>query len=346
MGTERERTQRIIQEAQPESLTGIKGFVTRRFQESILWYAENAVISSQKEYHPDYTDDLVDAVKNNYNLAYIGSHTAWGDILALAYISREGIGLANEHLPLDSQINGAVAPLAETLHPKKKKQGKTLDKMLQAVLPLLNRYMTYPVYTVTENDRLKRGEQKNGGGFIADMLSMMRDGYSVIDILPEGSVDGGRKDTNGNRKGMQLFQEKSMGNIITLSRRLKKSGVLFIPVGIEGGWKINDPTNRFKLFSGYEGLKSGLLLTTDVRNMDPISLNVGKPIKTDEPEIADLIERKDWLELDNQMGFAIAELINPKMRGVYTNRETLNLAIEKREAQKRERARLASLSQA
>src|SRR3972149_6602521 len=338
------RTQRVIQEAQPEPLTGIKGFVTRRFQESVLWYAENAVTSSRIEYHPDYEDDLVDAVKDNYTLAYIGSHTAWGDILGLAYISREGIGLANEHLPKEKQIKGAVAAFAETINPKKKKQGKTLNRMLQAVLPLLNRYMTYPVYTVTANDRLKRGEQKNGRGFIADMLAMMRDGYSVIDVLPEGSVDGGRKDANGNRKGMQLFQEDSIGSIITLSKRLNKSGVLFIPVGIEGGWKSNDPTTKLKLFSGYEGLKSGLMLTTDVRKMDVLSLNIGKPIRTNDPEIAELVETRDWPELDNRMGFAIAQLITPQMRGVYTSRDTLNLAIEKREAEKR--ARLVFPSQA
>ena len=337
MGAEQFRAARVIQEAQPEQLTGIKGFVTRRLQESILWYAENAVISSKTEYHPDYADDLVKAAKDNYTLAYIGSHTAWGDILALAYISREGIGLANEYLPLDSQIKGAVAPFAETINPRKKKQGKTLDKLLQAILPLLNRYMTYPVYTATVNDQIKRGEQKNGRGFIADMLSMMNNGYSVINVLPEGSVDGGRKDANGNRKGMQLFQEDSIGSIITLSKRLKKSGVLFIPVGIEGGWKTNDPTTRLKLFSGLEGLKSGLMLITDVRKMDISSLNIGKPIRTDDSEIAKLVEKRDWPELDNRMGLAIAQLIAPQMRGEYTSRETLNLAIEKREAEKRAR---------
>src|SRR4030042_6730983 len=143
---------------------------------------------------------------------------------------------------------------------------------------------------------------------------------------------------------MQLFQENSIGSIITLSRRLRKSGVLFIPVGIEGGWKTNDPTTKLKLFSGYEGLKSGLLLTTDIREMDILSLNIGKPIRTDNHEIAKLIERRDWPELDNRMGLAIAQLIASKMRGVYTSRETLNLAIEKREAEKR--ARLVFPSQA
>ena len=327
---ESEKTKRVIQEAQTRpAKSGIEKISNTIVHGAMRWYAENALISTRIEYHQDYVNDIIQAAKDDYMLVFLGSHSAWGDILSVAQISKRAIGTVNEHLPKEKRIKGAMAPFAETINPKKGKQGKILDRMFQSVLPILTQNDTYPVYTATRNDQLKRGEEKNGKGFVADMLAMGRDGYCVIDVLPEGSVDSGRKNEKGERKGMQLFQDKAMGNIINISKRIRKSGVLFVPIGIEDGWRFNDPTTRLKLFSDAEAAIAGLALTRkDTRELNISPIRVGKPIRTDEPRIAELITSRDWDELNNQMGFAIAEQLSPSMRGVYTNRETLDKALE------------------
>lgn len=321
MGVEHLRTKRVLQEAKPKRKI-IAGF-DEAAKGIVRWFTENAGIASPPQYHPDYLPTLIDAAKDGLILDYMGSHTAWGDIILLSFVTREGIGIANEHLPANQQIEGAVAPFAKTMQTEK--QGKSLSFMFQATLPLLTTNRVYPVYTATERDVLIRNEQKNGQEFMADMYSMMSEGFSAIAVLPEGSVEGGRKRPDGKRVGMQLVQEGTAASAVILAKRLKRPGVLYVPVGIEGGFEINDPTNRLR-FPTIEGFKAGFLLKKGV-----CKIRVGKPIRSDDPEIAAMIKERAWGKLDDMIGFAIAEQVSPHMRAVYTNEQTLAQAKLKRE---------------
>jgi 1-acyl-sn-glycerol-3-phosphate acyltransferase len=128
-------------------------------------------------------------------------------------------------------------------------------------------------------------------------------------VLPEGSVEGGRIDDNGNRKGMQKFRAQTCASAILLSKKIRRPGVAFVPVGIEGGWKINNPHGKFPTL---EGWKAALLAKGDV-----CKITVGKPIRSDDADIVALIKERNWEELDNKIGSAVGRLISLNMRGVY-----------------------------
>ncbi len=324
MGAEQLRAARIQMEAKPKRriIPGLdiaaKGLVR--------WFAENVMVTATVEFHPEFADDIVSATQDGLIQAYQGGpHTAWFDAIPMSYVSRVGIGIANEHLPQEEKIKGALMPFAKTMQTGK--QGKLLDFMFQSTLPILTRNGVYPVYTSTDNDQNIRHEARNNEAYIADMKAMMKEGYAAIAGLPEGSVEAGRTDEDGNRKGMQELREGACASTILLAKSIRRPGVLFIPVGLEGGWKINNPQGILKKFPTRAGWKAGLLLTLDVRKpMDVCRIHVGKPIRSDSPEIQVLIKNRDWTGLDDMIGHAIADLVPEEMRGVYRARELAHAA--------------------
>ncbi len=127
--------------------------------------------------------------------------------------------------------------------------------------------------------------------------------------LPEGTMEAGRIGKNGKRNGMQPFKEGACLSAVLLAKKLRRPGVLFIPVGIVDGWKINDPNRRWPTL---EGFKAGLLMHRGVNRV-----TVGKPIRSDSPEVQALIQSRDKVGLDNLIGGAIASLVPEDMRGKY-----------------------------
>lgn len=306
MSAEHDRASRIIKETKPKRKL-VQG-VDHLTKNMVQWFMENAAIAAEKKFHPDFADDIVRATEDGFIQVYEqGPHTAWYDAIQLSYITRIGIGIANEHLPQNEQIRGVLMPFAKTL--KTGGQGGLLDFMFQAALPTLTRNRVYPIYTATDNDQRRRGLNGNQGEYIADNLAMMRDGFTALAALPEGSVQAGRKKEDGKRYGMQSIKEGACASAILLARKLRRPGVLFIPVGFEDGWKINNPHGKWPTLAG---LKTGLLMDRGVGKV-----TVGKPIRSDSPEVQALVQSKDWVGLDNLIGGAIASLVSLEMRGKY-----------------------------
>lgn len=306
MSAEHDRASRIIGETKPKRklLQGIDNVS----KDTVQWFMENAAIAATKEYHPDFADEVVRATEDGFILVFEGGpHTAWFDAILLSYVTRIGIGIANEHLPSDKQIKGAVMPFAKTL--KTGGQGRLLDFMFQAALPILTRNKIYPIYTATDNDRKKRGLDGNQGEYIADNLAMMREGFTAMAAMPEGSVEAGRIGSDGERNGMQKIKEGACLSVVLLAKKLRRPGVLFIPVGIEGGWKINDPNGKWPTL---EGFRAGFLMDRSVSRV-----TVGKPIRSDSIDVQTFIQSRDNVGLNNLIGGAIASLVPEDMRGVY-----------------------------
>lgn len=306
MSAEHDRASRIIGETRPKRklVQGVDNAAMR----FVSWFSENAAIAATKEFHPDFADDIVRASKDGFILAFeAGPHTAWYDAVLLSYVSRIGIGIANEHFPPDKQIRGAVMPFAKTL--KTGGQGGLLDFMFQANLPILTRNKIYPIYTATDNDQAKRGLDGNQGEYIADNLAMMRDGFTAMAALPEGTVEAGRIGPDGKRNGMQRIKEGACLSAVLLAKKLRRPGVLFVPIGIVDGWKINDPNRKWPTL---EGFKAGLLMDRGINRV-----TVGKPIRSDSIEAQALIQSRDKVGLDSLIGGAIASLVPEDMRGKY-----------------------------
>ena len=118
---------------------------------------------------------------------------------------------------------------------------------------------------------------------------------------------------------MQLITEGTGRIALTLARRLKANGVLYTPVGIENGWMANDPAGSFlgEKRPTFVGLIKGLAKRTFIK------VRVGKPIRSDDPIIEDILSRKAYDELDDHLGFALAAEVSPHTRGVYKDEQTL-----------------------
>jgi len=182
--------------------------------------------------------------------------------------------------------------------------------MLDSIMPSLWENGIKDVYTTTDNDNSKRGLDNNPEEFMLDMLNSMREGYMAVAALPEGSVEGGRKGENGQCKGLQPLREGFSAAMLILAKRMRKKGVMFIPVGIEGSEKFNDPNRRWPTA---EGLIAGF-----IPNPNICKINVGLPIlmSYDDPETKALI-RENPEALNEINGMAIAEILSPDRRGVY-----------------------------
>lgn len=278
-------------------------------QNTVRWFTENVAISTPAEYHQDYLADYLAAVKAGYIPAFIGNHTAQFNAIQMSYVTREAIGLANEYLPEDMQLKGAVMPFAKSMETGS--QGKLAGFFYDSIKPLLARNGIVSVYTATQNDKVRRGEETNSIGFVGTMTAKMRNGYAAVAVFPEASVEGGKKGPEGKRKGMQPFVDGSSATLLALAMKLRRPGVVFIPVGFTGSEKINSASTRWPTL---EGFRAGFLMEKGV-----CTTKVGKPIRSDEPDIQKFVQKesRDLKALDNRLGHAIAELLPEDLRGVY-----------------------------
>ncbi len=291
---------------------------------------------------PDFEYTISSAIQDNFAIDLDGNHTAWADALLLAPAVKRTAVIASIGRPLGEEVRGAFMPFAKSLKrvngengsrstdpttPERKGQGKLLSIMFDATLPILVENGVIPVYTATPNDVQKRDEQRNQEEFLAHASGMIKAGFEMRSVLPEGTVQGGRRDDNGNRIGMQLLAENATASAYAISRKFRRKGVLFIPVGIVGGYEINDPSNH-KLPT-LEGWKAGLLGKTGV-----CSVTVGEGIRTDDADIQYIVKHREFEELDTRLGLAMAQLLPVELRGVYATRETADLALQQRRDQK------------
>lgn len=335
---ENAQARQVIEDANPkpqgaEKYWGaVPRFVVNRLTQRVL-----SVTSYS--YPPDFEYIISSAMKDNLAIDLDGNHTAWADALLLAPAVKRTAQIASIGRPQGEKVRGAFMPFAKSLKkingenahdptaPERKGQGRLLSVMFDATLPILVENGVIPVYTATPNDVQKRDEQRNQEEFLAHASGMIKAGFEMRSVLPEGTVQGGRIDANGNRTGMQLLAENATASAYVISRKFRRNGVLFLPVGIIGGYEINDPSNH-KLPT-LEGWKAGLLGKTGV-----CSVTVGEGIRTDDPEIQYIVKNREFEELDTRLGLAIAQILPAELRGVYASRQTADLALQQRRDQK------------
>ncbi len=111
---------------------------------------------------------------------------------------------------------------------------------------------------------------------------------------------------------MQELVDISLKTPYTLLKRYRKTEAIFIPVGIEGGTQVHDPAGRIPLPH-----TKAFLAGFGFGSADMVIVRMGMPIKSDGPEIGEMVHAHNWEEVNNQVGKAIASLIPEEMRGVY-----------------------------
>lgn len=299
----------------PERITTIRKIKPLSFKREIpplmggmieRW-SETIGIATEIDYRPGFTDQYVDAIKNNYFPVVIGNHDSQANAIALAKLAFILTGAANEVLPEDKRLEGFLLPLAKSLDAGK--QGKWAKLAYDGTKPVLEKYHLIPVLTATKNDVNQRGINRNTSEFMHDMKRGIEEGYAIA-VLPEGTVEGGRKGPDGKRLGMQPFVDISLETCIILARRYKKQPTLFIPVGLEGGTQIHDPQTKLPHMNA-------LLAGLGFGDARIAKIHVGLPIKSDGRELHELVKYHNWQDVNNFVGRAVADLIPEEMRGVY-----------------------------
>lgn len=276
-------------------------------------WSESIATAIDVDYEPGFANQYVNAIKNNYFPVLVGNHDSQSNAIAIAKLAYIFTGVANDFLPQEKKLKGFLLPLAKSLDTGR--QGLWPKIYYEATKPVLEKYNLKPVLTTTNNDYNNRGMDKNSNDFLKAMAQGIGDGYAAIAIFPEGTVEGGRKTQDRKRKGMQPFIDISLETCLMLAKRYKRQQSLIIPVGLEAGYEVHDPQTK-------RPHKEAVLAGFGIGNLKIAKIHVGLPIKSDGPEIEELIINKTWDEVNNVIGKAVAQLIPEEMRGIYGNRKS------------------------
>ena len=252
------------------------------------------------EYAPDFADKYIKAIQDGCIPILISNHTSDFDGVAIAYLTRDLVAVANEHLPQERKLKNFLMITAGSL---RLGAGRPLEKiMFDTLQPFLNKHNIEPIYTTTSNDKARRGMNGNRREFIREASTLVTTGNYGVFLFPESSVEGGRKKKSGERKGMQRFVACSITTYISIVEGLGRKAVV-IPVAVSDGWKVLDhQTKRLTL----EAFLAGLNMA------DPriASMRVGSPIRSDEESLRNK-------NIEDYFGRLTASMLKPEERGIY-----------------------------
>lgn len=269
---------------------------------------ETISLTSPITYKEGFQDEYVKAIKEGYYPVIVANHTSHADGILIAPLANILTGVNNDIARTQDPFQGFMLPLSQSLD--NGEQGFLKHQFYVKSRPVLSELHLYPVLTATKNDREKRGLSKNTEEFSSDLKAGIKNNYGIA-VFPEGSVTGGRRNEYGKLNGMQPFAEDGLALVILNAKRYRKSPVAFIPVGIDGGYKIFNPQTGLPSKSAVRyGLGFGNLPET-------AKLTVGKPIKSNAEPLDSLVKTKQWEEIDKVIGKNIAQLIPDELRGIY-----------------------------
>lgn len=265
-------------------------------------------IIDYKDGQEAFANSYMEAIRQGYFPVIVGNHDSNSNAVSLIKLSYILAGSANDILPEERRIEGFMLPLAESMDSGR--QGQFAKKAYDGTKPIIEKYGIVPILTPTKNDQTRRGMQRDPKRFMADMRNGVKQGYAIA-ILAEGTVEGGRRGPDGKRKGMQEFIDIALETPFVLAKRYKRQPTVFIPVGIENGTEILDHARKIPLHL------NGFIAGFGFADVSIGRLHVGIPIKSNGPEIGEMVDNHDWKGVNDYVGKEVASLIPEKLRGVY-----------------------------
>ncbi|OGH02666.1 MAG: hypothetical protein A2798_03445 [Candidatus Levybacteria bacterium RIFCSPHIGHO2_01_FULL_37_17] len=249
--------------------------------------------------------DIVNLYQQDCAINIVTNHTSHADAYVAAKVGADIALVINQYVSDKDRINGFVMPFAKSIQTQT--QGQLLNAMFNDSLPVFEKLGITPVYTATENDIAQgRVSEANRVNYTRQMIQGVKEGKGII-ILPEGRVEGGRRDSNGKIKGMQEFRAYALSQSLRIATS-EKHKVAVIPAGISGGYNVYDPqTKSFTKDTWAVGIG------WSTKNL--FHVRVGMPIVFERKEIRNM----DPKELDRIIGGRIAALLPTAEKGtVYT----------------------------
>lgn len=262
---------------------------------------EKILISSDFQYEAGF-DQAINEVANDEEcgIEVVTNHTSHADAYPTALAGYKIINIINS-IRKENKIKGLFQPYALSLDIGT--QGHLLDVIFDDTQPLLRRLGITPIYTATANDiKEKRVNGSNAVEYTRTMIQGIKNGYGIA-IFPEGKVEGGRRDGNGNIKGMQKFEDAAMQVHLRISATNNKRVAVF-PVGISGGYNVYEPHGKsvpLEVFMVGIGLK----------NTPLYEVRIGNPIIFEKSEI----RRMKSEDIDQLIGGNIKKLLPKAEQG-------------------------------
>jgi hypothetical protein len=275
-------------------------------------WIERVTAGTSIELPDGFYANFQEVIEQGCFLLVIGPHKSLYGGLALSEFGFNLTAWANRVLPEVRKLKGLLLPLSSGL------AHGGLGKKEQAFFDLsaqsLDKRHLKPVLMTRSVDETK-GEKYNMIQFTRNMRQGIQDGYRGIVVFPEGTVQSGRRNKNGERNGMQELQEGCIAFMSSLAGIKEGQEIAVIPVGMRGEEEVYDPAiNRPHVRVIAAGLGLG---STD----GTVRINVGEIIRSTDPRVsqffANIKNADNAKALDNFFGRKIAELLPPEQRGFY-----------------------------
>lgn len=233
-------------------------------------------------------------------LIVVSNHQSQGDLAVLAYVA-DVIRFAHSET-----IKGFDLFVAKTMGGGQ--QGKILQTMYrEGIYPWAVKQGINPIEIVSDNDVASRGMVKDRESMAA-VFSALKNREKAILVFPEGTMNGGRRNAQGELNGVSKMNASSKELV---EHMVKKKGVVFLPIGTHGLYEIFSPDSRNFTIGGITQLTLNSMPTVFGINSQRMigEFRIGEPFTGD-----DLREFEDpALEVMRR----ISELVPEEARGIF-----------------------------
>lgn len=172
-------------------------------------------------------------LSEGHKLIVVSNHQSQGDLAALAFAA-DVIGFAH-----GKSIKGFDLFVAKTMGGGQ--QGTVLQTMYkEGIYPWAVEQGINPIEIVSDNDVVSRGMAKDRASMAA-VFSALKNTEKAILVFPEGTMNGGRRNAQGELNGVGRMNSSSKELV---EHMVKKKRVVFLPIGIHGLYEVFSPDSR------------------------------------------------------------------------------------------------------
>jgi hypothetical protein len=277
-------------------------------------WAETMVNAIPVEYPPNFDTEYRQAIEDGCIPIFITNHSSDYDGLPAAKVTDKLLSLADGAMPWGKGLEGFLMITANSLQKGHAVELRPGEVMMFDTLgrPFLSDRGITPIFTTTKNDRKRGGIglAKNSNQFDTELEEKIKTGKFGIFLFPEASVNSGRLDKNGKRKGMQEFATGAVANYITKIKELTGRDVVVISAAIAGSYKVYDHQTSRPSSKILKGFWHG--------DSEVVKVIVNKPIRSMNNLIAGFradASVREKIGIDGFFGRLIARLLPPEEQG-------------------------------
>ena len=241
-----------------------------------------------------FIDRFVDLIQQGHVPVIYANHQSYADGMALSQITKYIMGKG-----LSGRLNGFLLPVAKSIETGD--QGSEIQVITTMFTQVTTERGLLSVPIIRDKDKEEYGLEGSNTESYARLSNALEDGYGLA-IFPEGTMEGGRKDTDGRIKGMQQVSRSLLAGRLKVWLRKGRTSVV-LPVGIHGGYRIQHPDEKGKVSEDVLEM-----VAEDCPVKSRVTITVGKPFIPDAAVNDDSLMRR------------VAQLLPPEARGYYRER--------------------------